>query len=257
MTTTAAHSSISAKTRASLKPAPLLDPKRIPHHLAIVMDGNRRWAKKRFLPATAGHWKGAETLLKIIDAASAFGIKVLTLYSFSTENWNRTPEEISVLMSLLCSFLKREKSRMIQEGVKLDTIGDLTPFPDEVKEILAETKLATSHCEKIELVLALNYGSRDEIRRATFAVAEDLARGILTKENFTEKSFAGYLDTAKWKDPDLMIRTSGEARLSNFLLWQLSYTEIYITKTLWPDFSENDLLEALIDYQRRDRRLGG
>jgi undecaprenyl diphosphate synthase len=245
-------------TKMTLKRAePLCDPKRIPHHVAIMMDGNRRWAKSRFLPSVAGHWKGAETLLKIVKAASEMGIKVLTLYSFSTENWNRTPEEIAGLLDLMSTYLRKERARMVQEGVKLETIGDLSPFPEELKTIIAETKQATHHCNKIELVLALNYGSRDEIRRAVIAAAEDLAQGKLSKENFTEETLASYLDTAKWSDPELIIRTGGEARLSNFLLWQISYSEIYITKTFWPDFSEDDLIEAIVDYQKRNRRLGG
>ncbi|MBI2743838.1 MAG: di-trans,poly-cis-decaprenylcistransferase [Chlamydiales bacterium] len=234
-----------------------LDPTRIPSHIAIMMDGNRRWAKKRLLPAVMGHWRGSETVSTIVRAASDLGVKVLTLYSFSTENWNRSPEEISGLMNLICTFLRKEKSKMIEEGVRLDTIGDLSRFPDEVKEALEDVKLATAGSQKIDLVLALNYGSRDEISRAALAMAEEFAAGKISKAAFSEKTLSTYLDTAKWRDPELLIRTSGETRLSNFLLWQISYAEIYITKTLWPDFSEEDLVEAIVDYQKRDRRLGG
>lgn len=247
----------SEKSTPASKSADRLDPTRIPEHVAIMMDGNRRWAKSRFLPAVMGHWKGSENVSNIVKTASDLGVKVLTLYSFSTENWSRSPEEISGLMSLICTFLGKEKARMVEEGVRLNTIGDLSPFPDEVKAALHECKQATQQCCKIDLVLALNYGSRNEITRAALAMAEDLASGKLAKKDFTEEALSSYLDTAKWKDPDLLIRTSGETRLSNFLLWQISYAEIYITKTLWPDFSEKDLVEAMIDYQGRHRRLGG
>lgn len=234
-----------------------LDPTRIPHHLAIMMDGNRRWAKKRLLPPVAGHWKGAETISSLVKVAAKIGIRVLTVYSFSTENWNRSDVEIEGLMTLLKIFLQNERPQMVQEGVRLETIGDLSRFPQDVRDVLDETKRLTAGGEKIDLVLALNYGARDEIRRATTSIIDDILCGKLNKEALSEKMIARYLDTAKWKDPDLLIRTSGETRLSNFLLWQLSYTEIYITPTLWPDFSEEHLMTAILDYQSRERRLGG
>ena len=234
-----------------------LDLSRIPHHLAIMMDGNRRWAKQRHLPPIAGHWKGAETISSIVRSAAKLGIKVLTVYSFSTENWNRSDLEIEGLMSLWKVCLHRERERMIEEGVRLQTIGDLSRFPEDVRDLFEETKRLTAAGDKIDLVLALNYGARDEIRRATTAIVEDVLSGKLNKEELSEKTISSYLDTAKWKDPDLLIRTSGETRLSNFLLWQLSYTEICITPTLWPDFSEEHLVHAILDYQSRQRRLGG
>lgn len=234
-----------------------LDLTRIPHHIAIMMDGNRRWAKKRHLPPIAGHWKGAETISSIVRSAAKLGIKALTVYSFSTENWNRSDLEIEGLMQLWKVCLRRERERMIEEGVRLETIGDLSRFPEDVRDILEETKQLTAGGSTIDLVLALNYGARDEIRRATTAIVEDVLCGKLSKEELSEKTISRYLDTAKWRDPDLLIRTSGETRLSNFLLWQLSYTEICITPTLWPDFSEEHLVNAILDYQNRERRLGG
>ncbi len=234
-----------------------LDPARIPRHVAIMMDGNRRWAKRQNLPPIAGHWKGAETISSLVTDAAEIGVRVLTVYSFSTENWNRSPDEIEGLMNLLKVYLQKEKPRMIKEGVRLNTIGDTSRFPKDVKEILEETKRETSTGKKIDLVLALNYGARDEIRRATLSIVDDVLNGKLEKSAISEESISRYLDTANWKDPELVIRTSGETRLSNFLLWQLSYAEIYITATLWPDFSKHDFLEALIDYQNRQRRHGG
>lgn len=234
-----------------------LDPARVPHHVAIMMDGNRRWAKNRNLPPIAGHWQGAETISALVADAAELGVRVLTVYSFSTENWNRSREEIDGLMHLLKVYLQKEVPRMVQKGVKLDTIGDLSRFPSDVQAIILEAKNATKEGKKIDLVLALNYGARDEIKRATRAIVEDVVNGKLEKEAVSETSISRYLDTAKWRDPELVIRTSGETRLSNFLLWQLSYAEISITATLWPDFSIYDFLRALIDYQNRQRRLGG
>lgn len=234
-----------------------LDPKRIPHHVAIMMDGNRRWAKARNLPPIAGHWKGAETISSLVTEAAEIGVRVLTVYSFSTENWNRSQEEIEGLMHLLKVYLEKEKPQMVREGVRLDTIGDISRFPQDVRECIAETKRETAGGKKIDLVLALNYGARDEIKRATKAIVEDVINGKLQKEAISEEEISHHLDTYKWRDPELVIRTSGETRLSNFLLWQLSYAEIYITATLWPDFSKQDFVEAIIDYQNRQRRLGG
>lgn len=231
--------------------------KKIPHHVAIIMDGNRRWAKQRGLPVMAGHWKGAEALTHIIPIASALGIKVLTVYAFSTENWGRSEDEVEALMDLFKIYLLRQKSQMIQEGVRLATIGDLSRLPLSVLETVEECKAATAGGTKIDLVLALNYGGRDDIRRATLAILEDCQKGKLTKEALSEEVFSTYLDTAEWGDPELLIRTSGEQRLSNFLLWQISYSEVYITDVLWPEFREQDLVRALKEYQQRERRLGG
>jgi undecaprenyl diphosphate synthase len=228
------------------------DLSRLPRHIAIIMDGNRRWAAQRGLPPFVGHWKGAEALTRIVSAAAKIGIKILTVYAFSTENWNRPPEEVRALMDLFKNSLLKQRDLMIEKGVKLDTIGDLSRLPQEVQELLEETKKMTSQCTHIELVLALGYGGRDDIRRAAIAITKDCIEQKLSKESLSEEMFSTYLDTAKWQDPDLLIRTSGQMRLSNFLLWQISYSEVYITDILWPDFDENELLKAIADYQRRE-----
>jgi len=234
----------------------LLDPCRVPHHVAIIMDGNRRWAKQKRLPSKLGHLKGAEVITKIVQAAIELNVKVLTVYAFSTENWERSNDEINDLMDLFKMYLYLKKEEMIAQGVRLDTIGDLSPLSLDLKQILNETKRATSQGRMIDFVLALNYGGRDEIRRAAISLAKECQQGILSPDEISEEIFSRYLDTAKWNDPDLLIRTSGEQRLSNFLLWQVSYSEVYITETLWPDFSEMDFLKAILTYQQRERRGG-
>jgi undecaprenyl diphosphate synthase len=235
----------------------LLDASKIPRHVAIIMDGNRRWAKRHGLPAIMGHWKGAETLTRIVRSASELGIKTLTVYSFSTENWNRAKEEIDALMHLFKVYLEREREAMMREGVRLDAIGDHSRLPSFVVCELELSKSCTAHCKKIDLVLAINYGGRDDIRRAFVGIVEDIERGKLSKDQVSEQMISQYLDTAKWPDPELLIRTSGERRQSNFLLWQLCYSEFYHTDVLWPDFHEHDLLQAVREHQLRERRLGG
>ncbi|WP_194846995.1 polyprenyl diphosphate synthase [Candidatus Neptunochlamydia vexilliferae] len=233
-----------------------VDPQLVPHHVAIVMDGNRRWAKKQGKPGEMGHWYGAENLDLIVRAASELGIKTLTAYSFSTENWNRSPHEVEVLMQLLEAYLINKREELVKEGVKLHTIGDIERFPSPVKKALEDTIQATKNCDRIDLVLALNYGGRDEIRRAMLKMEKAAARGEFEWENITEETISSYLDTAPWPDPELLIRPSGEQRVSNFLIWQISYSEIYVTDVLWPDFSKKNLLEAIIEYQNRSRRFG-
>ena len=234
----------------------LLDVGSIPHHIAIIMDGNRRWASERGLPSMVGHWKGAENLSGIVRAASNLGVKVLTVYAFSTENWGRSPDEVDALMSLFKHYLEYQKDSMMEEGVRLETIGDITGLPLDLQEVLRETKQATASGNAIDLVLALNYGGRDDIRRAVVSMLEDCEKGQLQREEISEATIARYLDTAQWPDPDILIRTSGEKRQSNFLLWQLSYTEFYHTEILWPDFDAAALLKAVKEYQGRNRRLG-
>jgi len=229
----------------------------IPSHIAIIMDGNRRWAKQKGLPAVYGHWKGAEVIGEILAFASDLGVKVLTLYSFSTENWTRPQKEIDQLMKLIVFYLRKKKKSMIEESVKLETIGDLSRLPTFVQKELEQTKKETSLGSKIRLVLALNYGGRDDIKRAVEKIAEDLEEGKIVKKQISEELISSYLDTAPFGDPSLFIRTSGEQRLSNFLLWQMSYTEVYLTKILWPDFQKQDLLDAILEFQKRERRLGG
>lgn len=233
-----------------------LDRSRIPKHVAFIMDGNRRWAKNRGLPIHFGHYRGAETLDKIVKESADLGIEVVTVYAFSTENWNRSFEEVSGLMQLFKTYLRRKKKSMLKEGVRLKAIGDLSKFPPTIRRELFEVMELTKNCSKIQLVLALNYGSRDEITRAVKKIVEDVESGKIGKQEVTENLISGYLDTADVRDPELLIRTSGERRLSNFLLWQLSYTEVLSVDTLWPDFSKEDLVESIISYQKRERRFG-
>lgn len=234
-----------------------LDRTKVPRHIAIIMDGNRRWAKARGLPPLAGHWEGAEVLDDIVEAASEIGVETLTVYSFSTENWKRSEEEIHALMHLFETYLLRKKERMVENGIRLDAIGDLEKLPLPVRQALFSVKSATAHCQKINLVLALNYGGRDEIRRAVQAILKDVSNEKLSAQELTEERIGTYLDTSRWGDPDLVIRTSGEMRISNFLLWQISYAEIYVTEVLWPEFSPKILFSAIRAYQERRRRLGG
>lgn len=234
-----------------------LDRTRIPRHIAIIPDGNRRWAKKHRSTASEGHREGADILMEIVKAAKELGVKAITFYSFSTENWNRSREEVTALMALFTSYLIQQREEMIQSGVRLETIGDLRPLPGFLNQAIRDTKQATETCDQIYLILALNYGSRNEMCRAVKAILDDYDHQSFKKEELTEDLISRYLDTAKWRDPDLLIRTSGELRISNFLLWQISYAEIYVTPVLWPDFTPQHLLEAVMDYQNRDRRWGG
>ena len=234
-----------------------LDLDKVPKHVAIIMDGNRRWAKKNHLSSMIGHWKGAETMITVVNAAMVLGVKVLTVFAFSTENWARSRFEIESLMFLYRKFLIDQRSFMIEEGVKLETIGDLSRMPAGVVEAIEESKKLTAHCNRIQLVLAFNYGGRDEIRRAIVSLCEDYKQNKINSDQISEEVLSKYLDTASWEDPQLLIRTSGEQRISNFLLWQISYTELYVTDVLWPDFDQKELLKAIIEYQHRERRLGG
>lgn len=229
----------------------------VPHHIAIIMDGNRRWAKQRGLSSLYGHWRGAEIITDIVRFSADLGIKVLTLYSFSTENWSRSEEEVDELMKVIFFYLQENIPFMVKESVQLCTIGDLSKLPTFVQEMLEVAKEATAGGTKIKLVLALNYGGRDEIKRTFLRMLGDLEKNHIQKQDISESLISSYLDTADWRDPDLFIRTSGELRLSNFLLWQLSYTEVYIAKPMWPDFTKEDLLGAVSEFQKRSRRLGG
>ncbi len=226
--------------------------KRVPEHIAIIMDGNRRWAKRNLFSIPHGHSRGVEVMKSTVLACADMGVKVVTAYAFSTENWKRAKWEVNTLIELFHTFLREYKEEMIEKGIKFDTIGDLSPFPQSLIDLAGEVKEATKNSNRVELVLALNYGSRNEICRA---VTRAIKSGI-DPDQITEETFAKFLDTAKWPDPDLFIRTSGELRLSNYLLWQLSYAEIFVTKTFWPDFSNHDLKEAIEAYQKRQRRWG-
>ena len=229
-----------------------LQSKGIPKHIAIIMDGNRRWASRQGLPQSVGHWEGAETLTDIVRAAADLGVKTLTVYAFSTENWSRTTEEIENLMDLFEFYLTKKRDSLVQDGVRLGAIGDLTALPERVKEALTITQKATEKGNKINLILAINYGGRDEIRRALCKIIE---KG-LSPADITEEEISRELDTHLFGDPDLLIRPGGEMRISNFLIWQISYAEIYTTDILWPDFSAAQLYEAVHEYQCRIRKKG-
>ncbi len=242
-----------SKTIYSPEELSQINPLLIPKHIAIIMDGNRRWAKQRGLPQMMGHWEGAETLTEILRAAVDLGIKTLTVYAFSTENWTRPQDEVEDLMNIFELYLMRKREHMIRDGVRLDAIGDLSRLPERVLRAFRDTKKATEHCDRINLVLALNYGGRDEIRRAVVKILEEK----IEPEAVTEELIGKHLDTFRYGDPDLLIRTSGEMRVSNFLLWQISYAEIFSANVFWPEFSPKDLFEAVLTFQKRHRRLGG
>jgi len=228
----------------------------IPRHIAIIPDGNRRWASQMETSKANGHQEGGNTLINIVKAARELGVKVVTFYLFSTENWHRPQDEINALMWLLYNFLHEERQTMLDYGIKCCTIGDLSALPEYVQQALAETKTASADCCDIEMVMALNYGGRDEICRAIHSIVDAYESKTLAKAQIDESLVSSYLDTAPWGDPDLLIRTSGEMRISNYLLWQISYTEIYISSVLWPSFKPQHLLEAILNYQQRHRRLG-
>lgn len=229
---------------------------RLPQHLAIIMDGNGRWAEQRRLPRIAGHRKGVETVQQVVRSCRQLGIRFLTLYAFSSENWGRPDEEVGALMGLLGVYLRRELKTMLREGIRLRVIGETTRLPAEVQEILRDAVDRTADRTTMTLTLALSYGSRDELLRAMRRIGTELAEGRLALEQIDETIFSEHLDTCGLPDPDLLIRTSGEMRISNFLLWQIAYTELYFSEVFWPDFSELELQNALDEYARRQRRFG-
>ena len=235
---------------------PIISKERLPKHVAIIMDGNGRWAEKHAFPRVRGHRKGSESVRTIVTASRELGIQYLTLYSFSEENWKRPPREVSALMKLLDNFLKSELKEMKDNGIRLNVIGRIHKLPAATREILLDTIAKTSHGERMVLTLALSYGGRQEILDAVRSLAQKVKSGILDPGDITEDQISGSLYTKGMPDPDLLIRTSGEYRISNFLLWQISYSEIYITPTLWPDFGEPEFLKAISEYQKRDRRFG-
>jgi len=229
----------------------------IPRHVAVIMDGNGRWAQERRLPRLAGHEQGSKSIRACVEACMESGVEYLTLYAFSSENWKRPEAEVRGLMLLLERFLNEKKEEMIKEGVRLRSIGRITDLPLTCQKKLAEVVDATSNNTRLHVILALSYSGRSEIIDAVRSIARDAAAGELDVEEITSEFFADRLFTAGIPDPDLLIRTSGEMRISNFLLWQLSYTEIHVTKKLWPDFGKADFFEALADYATRTRRFGG
>jgi len=228
----------------------------LPRHVAIIMDGNGRWAKKRMRNRTQGHEKGADTVRTITRVSRKLGIPVLTLYAFSTENWQRSKTEVTALMHLLKRYLKSEKNEMLDNNIKLMTIGQTHRLPNDVQSVLDETIKATSNNDGMILNLALSYGGRSDIIHAAKQCAIDVQAGNITPDEITEDYFQNFLSTKGIPDPDLLIRTSGEMRVSNFLLWQIAYSEIFITSTLWPDFTEAEYLSILENYQARERRYG-
>ena len=234
-----------------------LDMDRIPRHVAIIMDGNGRWAREHKLSRIRGHRKGVESIRAVVRYAGEIGIKYLTLYAFSIENWSRPKREVTALMRLLRVFLEREVDELDRNDVRLRTIGRISGLPDEVREWIRLDEERTKGNRGLNLILALNYGGRSEIIDGVREFAGLVAQGKARPEDIDEASFRDYLYAADIPDPDLLIRTSGEMRISNFLLWQVSYAEIWITPKYWPDFREGDLRMAIIDYQKRERRFGG
>ena len=235
---------------------PVIDPARIPHHVAIIMDGNGRWAQQRHQPRLFGHKAGVDSVREVVEAARKIGVEILTLYAFSSENWKRPANEVSGLMSFLKSYVQAELAKMLQNNIRFTCIGELERLPLEVREVLGHAKIATAHNNGLVLNLALSYGSRSELTRAMRKIAAACVTGDLKPEEINEDVISRYLDTAGMADPDLLIRTGGEARLSNFLLWQASYSEIYFTDMMWPDFRKDAFHQAIADFQTRERRFG-
>lgn len=233
-----------------------IDKEKLPRHIAIIMDGNGRWAKKKSLNRISGHIKGVDTVREVVTACRELGIKVLTLYAFSIENWRRPKDEVTALMALLKEYLLKEREEMIQNNIRLRAIGRLEDLPLDVQDTLRETMKKTEHCNGMILNLALSYGGRSEILHAVQGIISDFKKGQINPHEINLQRFSQYLWTWGIPDPDLLIRTSGEFRISNFLLWQIAYTELYVTETLWPDFDRKELLKAIADYQSRERRFG-
>ena len=231
-------------------------PSDIPKHIAIIMDGNGRWARKRTLPRIAGHREGVNSVREVTRICGEIDVEFLTLYTFSKENWKRPKKEVSALMTLLLRTINKEVKGLHKNNVKFNIIGDLEMLPPSTRKGLEEGISLTSQNTGLNLSLALNYGSRQEMLEATQTLAMQVKDGLISVGDINEELFSKYLYTNGIPDPDLMIRTSGESRLSNFLLWQSAYTEIYMTSTYWPDFREKELLEAILDYQKRERRFG-
>ena len=233
-----------------------VDINNLPKHIAIIMDGNGRWAKKRFLPRIAGHRAGVKTVDRIVTICRKIGIKALTLYSFSEENWSRPKNEINALMEILKRYLKKELDRMLKEDIRFNTIGTIDNLPLSAQKIIQDAKERTKNSKGMVLTLALSYGSRSEIVDAVREIASDIKKNKISVEDITPGLFQSYLYTKGLPEPDLLIRTSGELRISNFLLYQIAYAELYFTDLLWPDFKEDDLLKAVIEFQTRERRFG-
>lgn len=233
-----------------------LEPELLPKHVAVIMDGNGRWAELRGLPRIAGHREGIQSVRELISHCLELGIQALTVYAFSQENWNRPSQEIDSLMGLLEFYLSTERSKLVDQGVRFRAIGRIESLPLSATQWVRTTEQETAHLDKLHLTVALSYGGRSEITDAAKRLLQDVQKGQLQPSDIDESRLQQYLYTHDLPDPDLLIRTSGETRISNFLLWQLAYTELYFTPTLWPDFRRREFLLALLEYQRRDRRFG-
>jgi undecaprenyl diphosphate synthase len=233
-----------------------IDPDRLPGHVAIIMDGNGRWARRQGKLRLFGHKKGADTVRRIVEAAGEIGIRHLTLYAFSKENWKRAPEEISGLMSLLISTLNTETKNLVKNNVRLTAIGDLNNLPSTVRKKMEEGMAKTAHCTGLNLILALSYGGRWEITEALRSIAIKVQQGLIAPADISDETICQHLNTSSLPDPELMIRTSGEYRISNFLLWQIAYAELYFSDKYWPEFEKDDFFEAILDFQKRERRFG-
>lgn len=229
---------------------------KLPKHIAIIMDGNGRWAKQQGMPRVMGHRNGVKSVREVAEAAAELGVSYLTLYAFSTENWNRPKGEVNALMSLLVETINAEVKTLNKNNIRLETIGDIARLPEKSYQALLQAKEDTKNNSRMTLVLALNYSAKWEIVEAARKIARQVANQTLTPEDIDENIFAGALDTKDMPDPELLIRTSGENRISNFLLWQIAYAELYFTPVLWPDFRKKDLYEAILDFQQRERRFG-
>ena len=234
----------------------LPDPAKVPTHVAIIMDGNGRWARARGLDRSFGHFEGVKSVRLATEFASDYGVKYLTLYAFSTENWNRPQEEVDALMHLIGTAIKNETPDMVRNNVHLNLIGDIERMPREARENLQYSLDRTAHCTGLVMTLSLSYSGRSEIARAARLAARDILDGTISLDDIDEKAMSERMYTHDMPDPDLLIRTGGEERISNFLLWQCAYSEMYFTPTLWPDFDKEAFLDALLDYQRRERRFG-
>ncbi len=227
-----------------------------PRHVAVIMDGNGRWAQRRGKPRLFGHHAGAKRVREIVEACPDLGVKYLTIFAFSTENWKRTQTEVAGLMSLFRRYIQKEARAMRDDGIRVRFIGDRIKLDDKLVDLMDELELMTAHNDRVHLTIALNYGGRDEVARATKRLAQDVAAGKLAPADIDEETLPRYLDTCVLPDPDLVIRTSGEARISNFLLWQSAYAEYEFIDTLWPDFTRDVFAEILMNYSGRERRFG-
>lgn len=230
---------------------------KIPLHVAIIMDGNGRWAKSKGLPRIAGHWAGAESLKEIVECCAELGVKVLTVYAFSTENWKRPYEEVSTIFNLLRYFLQKETDRLKENNIKIKVSGDIEKLPKKVVDEIKKSVEKTKHSTGLILNIAVNYGGRDDILRACKIISEKVKEGIIKVDEINDELFKKYLYTGDLPDPDLLIRPSGELRISNFLLYQIAYTELWFCEKPWPEFKKEDLLRAISEFQKRDRRFGG